>query len=70
LLQDVVEGFAATRPKTREPNVTGRGSTREHFDHRQDGSLNAFKNYEKRKFVLLRTGLAMSSVSCEYEFAL
>jgi RNA polymerase sigma-70 factor (ECF subfamily) len=32
LLQDVVEGFAATRPKTREPNVTGRGSTREHFE--------------------------------------
>jgi len=32
--------------------------------------LNAGKNYEKRKFVLLKTGLSMSSVSCEYEFAL
>src|SRR5438552_2766754 len=32
LLQDVIEGFGATRRKAREPDVTGRSSTREHFD--------------------------------------
>lgn len=32
MLQDVIEGFGATRPKTREPNVTGRGARREYFE--------------------------------------
>jgi RNA polymerase sigma-70 factor (ECF subfamily) len=32
LLQDVVERLAATRPQGREPRVTGRVSTREHFE--------------------------------------
>ena len=32
MLQDVIEGFGATRRKAREPDVTGRSSTREHFD--------------------------------------
>jgi RNA polymerase sigma-70 factor (ECF subfamily) len=32
LLQDVVEGIAATRPKTREPKVIARGSTRDQFE--------------------------------------